>query len=55
MWCSPREAREGCVSVLAQHAVSEGPPLGNDASWRVEGWVGEMVPQESLVYLCVRF
>jgi len=43
MWCWLREARDGQVSVLAQRTALEGPRLGKDAPWRVEGWVGEIV------------
>lgn len=42
MLCWRKEAREGCVSVLAQRAVSEDPRWGNGASRRVVRWVGEM-------------
>jgi hypothetical protein len=42
MWCWRKKAREGCVPVLAQRAVSEDPRWGNGASRRVVRWVGEM-------------
>ena len=43
MWCWLREETGGRASVLAQRAVSEDPRSGTSASWRAEGWAGEIL------------
>jgi hypothetical protein len=43
MWCWLREETGGRASVLAQRAASEDPRSGTSASWRAEGWAGEIL------------
>ena len=43
MWCWRREETGRRASMLAQRAVAEGPRLGTSASWRAEGWAGEIL------------
>ena len=43
MWFWRRKGTGGRASVLAQRAASVGPRLGTSASWRAEGWEGEIL------------
>lgn len=43
MWYWRRKGTGGRASVLAQRAASIDPRLGTSASWRAEGWAGEIL------------
>jgi hypothetical protein len=43
MWSWHRNGTGGQASVLTQRAASEGPCPGTGASWRAEGWGGEIL------------